>query len=67
MKTDDTKNSKLTNTAIATLFLVAGGLIDTYGAKGLQQIKVWLGNQAEEARKRARTHEADIQDVAEGH
>ena len=54
MKTDDTKN-KLTNTAIATLFMVAGGLIDTYGEKGLQHIKGWLENQAEEARRRART------------
>lgn len=67
MKTDDTKNRKLTNTAIATLFMVAGGLLDTYGEKSLQHIKGWLAYQAEEARNRARTHEADIRDVAEGH
>jgi len=65
MKTDDTKK-KLTNTAIATLFMVAGDLIDTYGEKSLQHIKVWLENQAEEARRRARTHEAEIHDVAGG-
>jgi len=67
MKTDDFNNSKLTNTAIATLFMVTGGLIDTYGEKGLQHIKGWLENQAEEARKRARTHEAEIRDITEGH
>lgn len=67
MKTDDTKNRKLTNTAIATLFMVVGGLIDTYGEKGLQQLKGWLANQAEEARRRARTQEAEIREVAEGH
>jgi len=67
MKTDDTKTRKLTNTAIATLFMVAGGLIDTYGEKGLRQIKSWLATQADEARRRARTHEADIRDVAEVH
>ena len=67
MKTDDTKNRKLANTAIATLLTVAGGLIDTYGEKGLRHIKSWLESQAEEARKRARTHEAEIREVAEGH
>ena len=67
MKTNDTTTHKLTNAAIATLFMVAGGLIDTYGEKGLQHIKGWLQNRAEEARRRARTHEAEIRDVAEGH
>ena len=67
MKNDDTKNRKLANTAIATLLTVAGGLIDTYGEKGLQHIKGWLENQAEEARRRARTQEAEICEVAEGH
>jgi hypothetical protein len=67
MKSDDTKNRKITNTAIATLFMVAGGLIDTYGEKCVQQIKGWLENQEEEARKRARTHEAEIRDVSDGH
>ncbi|MFZ4776871.1 MAG: hypothetical protein ACOYM3_15985 [Terrimicrobiaceae bacterium] len=67
MKSDDTKNRKLTNSAIATLFMVAGGLIDTYGEKALQHIKGWLENQAEEARMRARTQEAEIRNVAEGH
>lgn len=62
MKTDDTKNRKLANTAIATLFMVAGGLIDTYGERGLQQIKSWLAAQADEAKRRARTHEAEIHD-----
>ena len=66
MKTDDKKNHKVTNTAIATLFMVAGGLIDTYGEKGLKQLKGWLANQAEEARRRARTQEAEIREVAGG-
>ncbi len=67
MKTDDSKSRKLTNTAIATLFMVAGGLVDTYGEKGLQCFKAWMKKQAEEARKRARTQEAEIREVAEGH
>jgi len=49
------------------LLTVAGGLIDTYGEKSLQQLKGWLENQAEKARKRARTHEAEIREVTEGH
>lgn len=67
MKTYDTKNRRLTNTAIATMFTVVGGLLETYGEKGLQHIKDWLQNRAEEARLRARTHEAEIRDVTEGH
>ena len=67
MKTDDTKNRKLTITAIATLFMVVGGLIDTYGEKGLQQIKGWIGKQAQGARNRAMTQEAEIRNVTEGH
>jgi hypothetical protein len=67
VKTYHTKNRTLTNTAIATLFMVAGGLIDTYGEKGLQHIKGWLENLAEEARNRARTHNAAIRDVTLGH
>jgi hypothetical protein len=66
MKTDETKNHNLTNTAIATFYMVAGGLIDTYGEKGLQQIKGWLAKRAEEARKRARTQQAEIREVSGG-
>ncbi len=65
MKTDDTKNRKLTNTAIAILFMVAGGLIDTHGERGLQQNKSWLAAQVDEAKRRAITHEAEIHEVAE--
>ena len=67
MKNDDTKNLKLPNTAIATGFMVARDLLETYGEKGLQRIKGWLESQAEEARKRARTHKAEIREVVNGH
>ena len=67
MKTDDTKSRRLTNTAIATVFMVTSGLLDRYGEKCLQHIKGWFDSQAEEAKKRARTHNAEIRVVAEGH
>ena len=67
MKTDDMMNRKLANTAIATGFMVPRDLLETYGDKGIQRIKDWLESQAEEARKRAKTYEAEVQKVAKGH
>jgi hypothetical protein len=65
MNTDDTKNRKLANTALATFLTVAGGLIDTYGEKGVRQIKEWIEKQAQGARNRAMTQEAEIRNVTD--